>query len=483
MKSAATITIRFEQAVYGSFPFWDRGYAVLAQSPGCRPEWLAEFRAACQRYGERPAGAAEAGGLFATRLSSGSWMIVGPSSQGVDDRGRPGAVAFHALFLRPREYRRAGYVPFGLAGALRNDWTADTQALAPGEWEVELPGPPAPPPDDRAARIVATLVGGRRVAIEAQGPIDELAKQVWLALPERVRKRASVATWAFGNGSRFDLVALPRLAGVELDESYADPEAGEAPRNALYADERGPEHPRPHRGPLPGGGGAGCAAKPASGLSRRLPYLGLAAVLAGTLFGLAWRHGQGKAGSSPTLAVPTVDQGPPDPASYGGRLPDHAERRRVTESLVDLADRFGVSKPGEAVGEPDPTVLMTRIADRLRYRGRLLSPGELARLGRERGKDRDLALAWHARVRRFAGDRPLPAGFARGPLRWQLDTLSWSFHLDGGSRAARRRRAAEVPHALAEFLTVDVPTRPVSLSPRYPALADYARFLAGLPRR
>ena len=49
------VVIRYEQAVYGSFPFWDKGYAILARSPGCRDEWLADLKAACQRYGERPA--------------------------------------------------------------------------------------------------------------------------------------------------------------------------------------------------------------------------------------------------------------------------------------------------------------------------------------------------------------------------------------------------------------------------------------------
>lgn len=87
----ATVHVRYEQAVYGSFPFWDRGYAMLAQSPGCRPRWLAELRAACQRHGERPAGAAEAGGLFALRPAGGPWLIVGVSPQGRDDRGRPGS--------------------------------------------------------------------------------------------------------------------------------------------------------------------------------------------------------------------------------------------------------------------------------------------------------------------------------------------------------------------------------------------------------
>ncbi len=27
------VVIRYEQAVYGSFAFWDRGYAILARSP------------------------------------------------------------------------------------------------------------------------------------------------------------------------------------------------------------------------------------------------------------------------------------------------------------------------------------------------------------------------------------------------------------------------------------------------------------------
>src|SRR5689334_96278 len=103
--------VRYEQAVYGSFPFWDRGYAVLARSPGCRPERLADLERACQRYGERPRGAA-AGGLFALRLPSGPWAIIGVGDQGADDRGRPGALAFHALLLTPRDYRRAGCDPF-----------------------------------------------------------------------------------------------------------------------------------------------------------------------------------------------------------------------------------------------------------------------------------------------------------------------------------------------------------------------------------
>src|SRR4051812_8306375 len=121
------VQVRYEQAVYGSFPFWDRGYAILAHSPGCRPEWLSGLRTACQRLGERPAGAAEASGLFALRLERGPWAIVGVGAQGNDDRGRPGALAFHALFVEPRDYLKAGAFPFEFAAGMRNDWTAETR--------------------------------------------------------------------------------------------------------------------------------------------------------------------------------------------------------------------------------------------------------------------------------------------------------------------------------------------------------------------
>jgi hypothetical protein len=453
-------TVRFEQAVYGSFPFWDRGYAVLAQSPGCRPGWLSGLRAACQGYGERPPGAAEAGGLFAMRTEDGTWMVVGVGPQGCDDRGRPGALAFHALFLTPREYRRAGLSPFALAHALRLVWDAGVRDLPSGCCTVGPASATAPPDGGPAARIAAALSRGRRVAVQAPGPIDETARQAWAALPERVRRRASVASWAFGNANRFDLVALPRLAGVALDPSYItidlESEAAGSP---------------PAPAPVAAGGGSWR-------VPRGLPALGAVAVLAGVGLGVAWHRSEEGAGRPVATAT---GRAAPDPSDYRDGSIDPDERRRVAEALADLAERFGVVEARATPGEADPVALMIAMADRLRYRGPFLSADELSRLGSEAGRDRDLALRWHERVRRFADDRPLPEGFARGNLRWQLDTLSWSFHLDDPS--ARRRSAAEVPHAIGEALATDVPLRATPLSARYPALASYAAFLGRLPSR
>jgi hypothetical protein len=221
------INARFEQAVYGSFPFWNRGYGVLARSAGCRPEWLGALKAACQRYGERPTGVADAGALFAKRIDRGPWMIVGVAPQGHDDAGRPGALAFHALFIGPWTYARAGADPFAFAGPLRSDWTAaDVDAILPrGHERIRRAidrdpcDPAVSPVDERRGAIVDALARGRRVIVHSAAPIDGLARDVWRVLPFRVRLRVSIATWAFDNANRFDLVALPKLAGVTRDPS------------------------------------------------------------------------------------------------------------------------------------------------------------------------------------------------------------------------------------------------------------------------
>lgn len=217
------MTLHFEQAVYGSFPFWNRGYGVLTHSAGCRPQWLAELRHVCQRYGEPPAHTAHSGGLFALPLESGPWLIAGVRPQGSDDLGRPGALAFHALFVGRWSYRWAGGNPFVFAHALRGDWRAEDQhrALSHGQlsWPFKEQRARALHDDAQVTLISMALANGRRVVVQSNAPIDPLARDVWSRLPGRVRMRASVATWAFDTGNDFDLVALPKLTGIALETS------------------------------------------------------------------------------------------------------------------------------------------------------------------------------------------------------------------------------------------------------------------------
>ena len=84
------------------------GYGILARSSGCRPEWIAALKAACQRYGERPLGTSEAEGLFAIRPGSRALDDRGRLSPGLRRSGPAGALAFHALFVGRWTYAWAG---------------------------------------------------------------------------------------------------------------------------------------------------------------------------------------------------------------------------------------------------------------------------------------------------------------------------------------------------------------------------------------
>ena len=55
--------------------------------------------------------------------------------------------------------------------------------------------------DPRLAQVVEALTRGRRVFIQSTEPIDGLAQSTWHALPRSVRRRATVATWAFDNAN------------------------------------------------------------------------------------------------------------------------------------------------------------------------------------------------------------------------------------------------------------------------------------------
>jgi hypothetical protein len=168
----------------------------------------------------------------------------------------------------------------------------------------------------------------------------------------------------------------------------------------------------------------------------------------------------------------------PERSAYPGE-PDPEAGETVQESVEDLVEQFGL---GAADRDHDPrslTSLLIQMDRGLRYRGPSLSSADLARLAREPGPEPRRALAWHAHIRHFLADRPLPPDFQHGPLRWQLDVLSWSFHVEPDPRLS----TAEVPHHLASALAVETSLRPIPLAGRYPALAAYAEFLEQLPRR
>ena len=137
-------------------------------------------------------------------------------------------MAFHALFVGPWAYRWAGADPFAFAGAIRRRLDAGRPGSQPcppvvctlGATTMTAGSNSAADVDPRLPVIVSALTEGRRVVVQSGEPIDGLARSVWSRLcRDRVRRRTSVATWAFDNANHFDLVGLPKLAGVALNPS------------------------------------------------------------------------------------------------------------------------------------------------------------------------------------------------------------------------------------------------------------------------
>jgi hypothetical protein len=149
-------------------------------------------------------------------------MIVQVDSLGCDDRGRPGATSFHALFVTPWGYRLAGADPLAFLPAFRVDWTPDDQdrPLPQGAFKV-LRNREVPPAvvDPRVEPIVSALGRGRRAIVECPAPAEDLFRSVWRRLSGTTRRATSATTWAFGDANRFDFLATPRIGGLLLDGS------------------------------------------------------------------------------------------------------------------------------------------------------------------------------------------------------------------------------------------------------------------------
>ncbi len=178
------VNVRFEQAVYGSFPFWNRGYAVLAHSAGCRPEWLAELRTACQRCGEPPAGLIPADSLFALRLQCGPVDDRGRPSPGLRRPGPAGCAGVSRTLRGPMglPVDRCRSVRLRRCPAPRVD--RSRPRTTPARAHLDVPPEPGERPRRSpttttrdSPRSSAALTRGRRVIVQSSEPIDRLAQQ------------------------------------------------------------------------------------------------------------------------------------------------------------------------------------------------------------------------------------------------------------------------------------------------------------------
>ncbi|MCY2933044.1 MAG: hypothetical protein NT172_02660 [Planctomycetota bacterium] len=217
------MTIHYQQAIYGAFPFWDKGYAILARSEGCRDEWVSDFTHICQSLGQPPSEASPAFDqlIMAKKLPSGPWLVAMGFAQGCDDRGRPGAWAFHGIFLTGHDYRKASLFQW------KDFFLREFQSgmtLSAGQISVS---------DLRLAKadesqlvddsLLQRLHQGRKVRFLTEDP-EELKwlEAIWNQSSAKVRARRSITTWAFRPDADFDLAAISpsRWPNFTPEKSY-----------------------------------------------------------------------------------------------------------------------------------------------------------------------------------------------------------------------------------------------------------------------
>src|SRR5262245_59538257 len=93
----------------------DGGPRLVARSPGFLDEWQAEAERLCAEFGERPAGVACPGCVFARPFGRAHVVLARVADQGA-------ALGFHLVVLPAHLYGHLGGDPFSLAERLPPAW-------------------------------------------------------------------------------------------------------------------------------------------------------------------------------------------------------------------------------------------------------------------------------------------------------------------------------------------------------------------------
>jgi hypothetical protein len=365
--------IPIEQAIYGGHD--SGGYRFLARSPGFLDEWLGGAERLCAGFGERPAGAACPGAVFARPFGKQHVAVVQVADCGADDAGRPGALAFHLLVLPHDAYAFLGGDPFALAGRFPPPWDArgELPVLAcPAERPARRTVAEIQALFERHKLIQPTLLGGvqalidgSHVVFERSEPDPEVIRALWMLLPTRTRADLWPATFAFGNRLGFDALVVPKVQGVEFADYLREEQAGDYPEGRY-------EH------------GLQVAAE-----SGDQPELD--ALFARRTRGDVWRLAVVLVVVVLVLAVvsnwllPSAQPPAPAPAAATIELPppeafhklNEQERQSLTAALDGLAQKVGVPEPRPETAEE----LMQAIDGKLGTPDPARDPGELRAYG------------------------------------------------------------------------------------------------------
>lgn len=230
--------IPIEQAVYGNAA--TSGYRFQARSPGFLDAWLPEAERLCTGFGERPAGVACPGAVFARPFGARHVAVVQVADRGSDDANRPGALGFHLLVVPRTAYGQWLGDPFVVAERFPPPWTA--QAALPA-----LAWPMASPSQRTVAQVQAVLkqgdsptllgatqalIDGGRVVFQRGAPDPELLRRLWLLLPDSSRAELWPASFAFSNDLRFDVLVTPRAESARFPDYVTEEQAGDYPEGS-----------------------------------------------------------------------------------------------------------------------------------------------------------------------------------------------------------------------------------------------------------
>ncbi len=221
-----------EQAIYGARD--SGGPACLARSSGFLDDWRPIAERLCTNFGERPAGVACPGCVFAQPFGDRRVAVVQ-----VADQGETGPLGFRLLILPAALYDRLGGDPFSIADQFSPNWMARGELPA-----LEAPGPAPVRTVEEVQQVLnvpnsATLLGGvqallegGRLAFERPAPDPRLIRGLWALLPTGRRSGLWPASFAFANANGFDVLVVPRAAGPAFDGYLTEEQASDYPEGA-----------------------------------------------------------------------------------------------------------------------------------------------------------------------------------------------------------------------------------------------------------
>ncbi|MCE9532157.1 MAG: hypothetical protein K8T89_13695 [Planctomycetes bacterium] len=192
------------------------GSTLRARSANFRDEWSETAISLCRAMGSPSAEVECPEALFARPFGKEHVAVVsvaGPPTYT--------ALRFRVLVLSTDLYFHL-HDPFAIAGRYPPDWDA-RGSLPDFDW------PPEPLPR-RTIKMLSqvlqegdgpfllgaaqTLVDGGKIVLQRQGPANEVLRDLWLLLPDSVRRTLWPATFAFSNDLGFDLLAMPNTPAI-----------------------------------------------------------------------------------------------------------------------------------------------------------------------------------------------------------------------------------------------------------------------------